>query len=249
MIVMPSRALWLPPWWRLPVFETAGKGQRNPANGKGKRKVSIGTVGKTPRNTAGSDCCCGLCKWKLCSGTLTITFSGVVFGPGTNLTCYTTAADTSGRVAARWQSPGNINGTWVMGAVGTFENVLCVSFLRYRYLEQSNANVFGSIGLTCGTTNTAMGSIMIKMDCTAASGTPYLFVGWNKDLDPTGVVRHCIFEGEIVQDPTTLALSATDPSAPPGRMTLPQSTSSGTPVLLSQTVKYASGGVATITVT
>lgn len=42
-------------WWRLPLFATAGKYQRNPTTGKYKRKSS---TGKLLRNTASSTTCC-----------------------------------------------------------------------------------------------------------------------------------------------------------------------------------------------
>lgn len=49
--------LWVPPWWRMPAWFTAGKAQRDPATGKGKRNA---TTGKARRNTATNDeCCCG----------------------------------------------------------------------------------------------------------------------------------------------------------------------------------------------
>lgn len=47
-------ALSLPPIWALPLFATAGKRQRDPANGKRKRKSD----GKRLRNTATDTACC-----------------------------------------------------------------------------------------------------------------------------------------------------------------------------------------------
>lgn len=94
MILSPSREILLPPPGASPsdwlAWFTAGKGQRNPANGKGKRKTASGTVGTTPRNTTATACCCGGCPGTACSfcaqtskGFL-ISFSGVnVFGNGT----------------------------------------------------------------------------------------------------------------------------------------------------------------------
>jgi hypothetical protein len=71
--------LWRPKWWRLPVFETAGKSQRNPATGKRKRKSSDG---KRLRNTASKTACCCAAPANCCALFPTFAFSGIqVFGP------------------------------------------------------------------------------------------------------------------------------------------------------------------------
>ena len=126
--------LWLPSWWRLPVMETAGKGQRNPANGKGKRKAASGTAGKTPRNTTGTDCCCAPAGPQPCSSAETscsdytpqkylVTFSGV-----TICSCYTissTYAFSHPSITA-----GTLSGSWTVTCNAALFNLYQWAFIE-----------------------------------------------------------------------------------------------------------------------